>query len=137
MKEAEAHGVPTVGLTRISRSIEQGILDTAVEESAELIMMGGNVSRQYAGRTGFGSVVDGVLEQAGCEVFVLRSEGEFHPTRALVPAAESRGLEAARLASWLTDGEVTLLHVLEEGSSETEAQSFLGGIATEIGDSFE
>jgi uncharacterized hydrophobic protein (TIGR00271 family) len=133
LKEAEAHGVPTVGLTRISRSIEQGILDTAVEESAELIMMGGNVSRKYAGRSGFGSVVDGVLEQAGCEVFVLRSEGRFHPTRALVPASESRGLEAAQLASWLTDGEVTLLHVLEEGSSETEATSFLGDIATEIG----
>jgi uncharacterized hydrophobic protein (TIGR00271 family) len=133
LKEAEAYGVPTVGLTRISRSIEQGILDTAVEESAELIMMGGNVSRRYAGRTGFGSVVDGVLEQAGCEVFVLRSEGGFRPTRALVPASKSRGLEAAELANWLTDGEVTLLHVLEEGSSETEAASFLGDIATKIG----
>jgi uncharacterized hydrophobic protein (TIGR00271 family) len=133
LQEAESHGVPTVGLTRISRSIEQGILDTAAEESAKLVMMGGNVSRQYAGRTGFGSVVDAVLEQAACEVFVLRSEGEFHPTRALVPAAESRGLEAARLASWLTDGEVTLLHVMEEGSTEAEAKSLLGGIAAEVG----
>ena len=133
--EAEALGVPTVGLTRISRSIEQGILDTAAEESAKLIMMGGNVSPRYAGRTGFGTVVDDVLEQAACEVFVLRSQGEFHPTRALVPAAESRGLEAARLASWLTGGEVTLLHVMEEGSTEAEAKALLGGIAAEIGGS--
>ncbi|MFQ5921792.1 MAG: DUF389 domain-containing protein [Anaerolineales bacterium] len=134
LKEAEAHAVPTVGLTRLSRSIDQGILETAVEEGAKLVVMGSNVSPQYVGRRGFGSIVDSVLDRAACEVIVLRSEGEFHPSRALVPAAEARGLEAARLASWLTAGEVTLLHVMEEGSTESEAESLLGHIAAEIGD---
>ena len=133
LKEAEALLVPTVGLTRISRSVDQGVLDTAAEESAKLVVMGSNVSPQYAGRMGFGSIVDSVLDNAACEVIVLRAEGDFHPTRALVPVAESSALDAARFASWLTGGNLTLVHVMEEGSTETEAKAMLGGIAADIG----
>ncbi|MFQ5942240.1 MAG: TIGR00341 family protein [Anaerolineales bacterium] len=133
LQEAEAHGVPAVGFTRLSRSIDQGILETAVEEDAALVVIGGNVSPQYAGRTGFGSIADSVLDRAACEVMVLRSGVEFQPTRALVPAAEARGLEAARLASSLAGGGVTLLHVLEEGSTQREAEAMLGDIAADVG----
>jgi uncharacterized hydrophobic protein (TIGR00271 family) len=123
-----------VGFTRLSRSVDQGILDTTVEEGAKLVVMGSNVSTEFAGRLGFGSIVDSVLDKAACEVIVLRSEGKFHPTRALVPASEARDLEAARLASWLTGGDITLLHVAEGGTPDREAKALLGQITAEIGD---
>jgi uncharacterized hydrophobic protein (TIGR00271 family) len=134
LAEAKALAVPTVGLTRLSRSVDQGILDTTVEEGAKLVVMGSNVSPQYAGRLGFGSIVDSVLDRAACEVIVLRAEADFQPTKALVPASEARGLEAARLASWLTGGEVTLLHVAEEGAAERDGEALLGQITAEIGE---
>ena len=133
LAQADALDVPTVGLTRLSRSIDQGILETIVEEGAELVVMGSNVTSQSAGRLGFGSIVDSVLDRASCEVIVLRSEGEFHPQRALVPATDRQGLEAARLASWLTGGELTLLHVTEEGTTQDEAEELLGQIAADLG----
>ena len=132
LSEAEALGVPTLGLTRLSRSVGQGILDTAVEESAGLVVMGSNTNSQDIGRIGFGLVVDTVLDRAACEVIVLRAAGEFSPQRALVPAANSRGLQAARVASWVTGGNVTVMHVVEDGSSQESAETHLKAIAAEI-----
>ncbi len=136
--EAEGYGVPVEGVTRLSRSITQGILDTVAEESARMVVMGSNV-RPQTGSSGFGGIVDEILESAACEVAVARGDGDLACKRIIVPISErEEGTEAARLALAIAasgDGKVSLIHVarMEDGDAGLLAgQIILDAVAKDL-----
>ena len=95
---AEDAGVDMSPITRLARSVSEGIMDTAVEEGCNLILMPWSVTPTSPG-TRMGHILDPVVRQAPCDVAVVAfdpklgqgagAEGEaaFHLSRILVPTA--------------------------------------------------
>lgn len=63
-------GVRVRTLVTMARRVSQGILDAAIEEQANFVILGREKHPGIAGRI-FGSVLDTVLDSAPCEVAVL------------------------------------------------------------------
>jgi uncharacterized hydrophobic protein (TIGR00271 family) len=95
---ASKSGVPTFPITRLARSVHEGILDTADEERCDLILMSWPIQ---SARQDFrmGRVLDPVVRQAPCDVAVVA----IHPDRLkdggspLMPSQEE-GLEGGEMA---------------------------------------
>lgn len=122
IKQAESYGVPVEGITRLARNVPQGILDTIAEESARLVVMGWNARELSEGKRGLGHVLDEVLENAPCDVVVLKGDWSQEIESALVPIAGGpHAPRAADLALALTadEGTVTLLNVVRDTDGPT------------------
>jgi uncharacterized hydrophobic protein (TIGR00271 family) len=95
---ASSSGVPTFPITRLARSVPEGILDTADEERCDLILMSWPI-RSARQDVRMGRVLDPVVRQAPCDVAVVA----IHPDR-------------------LTNGEGPLIAPQEEGKVEGVAE---------------
>jgi uncharacterized hydrophobic protein (TIGR00271 family) len=89
---ASSSGVPTFPITRLARSVPEGILDTADEERCDLILMSWPI-RSARQDVRMGRVLDPVVRQAPCDVAVVA----IHPDRyangegPLIPPQEESG----------------------------------------------
>jgi uncharacterized hydrophobic protein (TIGR00271 family) len=101
-------------LTRVARSVPQGILDTAREEDVALILLGWKGYTRSLGAS-MGPVIDTVIDTAACDVIVVKGEAWEEVERILVPTAGGPHAPiAARLASQLSklyEAEVTAINV--------------------------
>lgn len=135
LRQAEDMAVQAEGVTRLSRSVAQGILDTVGEESVKMVVIGSPIRPQLGGQ-GFGAIVDSVLEAAPCEVGVVVGGEPSQLQRVLVPVADAtEGIQAARLALALTEqsaGEVTLTHVVLTGEPTRPAEALLAEVQAGI-----
>ncbi len=118
------YDVPVDGMTRLSRGVAQGILDTVAEDAVDLLVMGQPPRRDDGGP----SRIEQVFRDAACDAVAVPGDWPAEPARLLVPVAGGpNGPVAARLAQALaqtSDGEITLLHVLPEpAGAEARAQS--------------
>ncbi|MBN1956347.1 MAG: amino acid permease [Anaerolineae bacterium] len=117
-------GLVVQSITRVARSIAQGILDTAVEEEIDLILLGWGGPLRARG-TLLGPVLDQVLRNAPCHVLVTQGKGiHTTPTRILVPTAGGPHAQmAAKVAAMLVEtlgGEITLLCIQTEPATEQQ-----------------
>ena len=94
---ATRSGVPTFPITRLARSVHEGILDTADEERCDLILMSWPI-RSARQDVRMGRVLDPVVRQAPCDVAVVA----IHPDR-------------------FTDGVGPVMPPLEEGGEDEGA----------------
>jgi uncharacterized hydrophobic protein (TIGR00271 family) len=114
---------PIRPMTRVARSVAEGIADTASEEQADLIITGwrGPVRSR---ETSLGDVLNGVLRNAPCDTLIVRGDTIASPERILVPSAGGpHARAAARLATALADalgGAVMLLSVRTEPPTDEE-----------------
>ena len=67
------HGVRVRSIVDVSHRISQGILETAIEEQANFIVLGREKQPRFLDRI-YASVIDSVLHEAPCEVAVLHGE---------------------------------------------------------------
>jgi uncharacterized hydrophobic protein (TIGR00271 family) len=67
---ASEAGIPISPVTRLSRSVSEGIVDTAIEESCDLILMPWRVAGDLRSDE-MGRVIDPVVSQAPCDVAVV------------------------------------------------------------------
>jgi basic amino acid/polyamine antiporter, APA family len=67
---SEGAGIPSRSIIRISHRISNGIVDTAVEEGCNFILIGRNKKSSFTARI-FASSLDKVLQKAPCEVAIL------------------------------------------------------------------
>lgn len=125
LDETGDYGVPTEGVTRLARSVAQGIMDTVSEETPRAIVMGWNARRGGDGRRELGHIVDRVLQGAATNVVIVRGDWIDAPLRVLVPVGGGpHAAVAARIALDLTEengGSVTLLHVVDDPEAATGA----------------
>ncbi len=128
-------GVELRTLVRIGRRAAEGILETAAEEDADLIVFGW--SGTPGGRRGapavFSPTIDAVVREPPCDIAVVKQRGVADVHRILVPVRGGPHAELAlRFADALgrrMDAEVAALHVLPPGSGEqvrAEAERALG-----------
>jgi uncharacterized hydrophobic protein (TIGR00271 family) len=111
---ANEEKLPIQITTRAARSTAQGILDTANEEKPDLIVLGwGNPDPTQ--RFSLGQIADAVLQDAPCNVVIVRGEHIEHIQRILVPTSGGPHAQVAtQLATLLMkalQAQVTLLNV--------------------------
>lgn len=144
---AEDAGVDMSPITRLARSVSEGIMDTAVEEGCNLILMPWSITPTSPG-TRMGHILDPVVRQAPCDVAVVafdpklgqgaRAEGEaaFHLSRILVPTAGGPHAPlATRLAVSLAreyGATVTAIYVTQPEVSASEIAEGEGWIQRTI-----
>lgn len=113
--------VPLEGITRLSRSVSQGILETVAEEAPKTIVMGWHARDRGERRGRLGNILDSVLENAASNVVVVRGDWHEVTRHVLVPVAGGpHAPVAAELALDLTrdtDGRVTLLNIAQENGT--------------------
>lgn len=150
VRTAKTLGVPVFPITRLSRSVYDGILETAEEEDCNLILIPWEIQERLQG-VRIGQAISQVVRRASCDVAVLAfrptavngpengtpegekeetvdSEGEsdseagFH--RILVPTSGGPNAPlAVQLAVMLareTDAQVTALYVTTKGATQEE-----------------
>ncbi|MGA9531857.1 MAG: universal stress protein, partial [Anaerolineales bacterium] len=139
---ASEAGVPVFPITRLARTVQEGIVDTAIEESCDLLLMPWSMAGETD--TGqMGGVLDPVISQSPCDTAVLAyhpdapvngdadPEGDFPSTpeirSILVPTA---GGPHAPLAVGLAlvlarqyQAKVTAVYVAAKGSSQAEIEA--------------
>ena len=122
---AEA-GIPVRAIVKVARDAVSGILQTAREIEADVIVMGWRPSLRPP-RTRerlLGSTLDPLLADPLCDILILRA-GTFHIARhILVPLSRSAQITGAlrhalRLAEWW-DGQVTAITVVDERATDLE-----------------
>jgi nucleotide-binding universal stress UspA family protein len=69
----EESNIPTKSILNVSHRISQGILDTAVEEECNFIVLGREKDPDFMERM-FSSTIDSVIAKAPCEVAVLHGQ---------------------------------------------------------------
>ena len=74
----EKAGIPARSIVQVSHRISRGILETAIEEQANFIILGREQHPTFLGRINAG-VIDTVLDRAPCEVAILH--GELNPEK--------------------------------------------------------
>ena len=74
----ESAGISTRSIVQVSHRISQGILETAIEEQANFIILGREQHPTFLDRINAG-VIDTVLDHAPCEVAILH--GELDPEK--------------------------------------------------------
>lgn len=134
------YGVNAEGVTRLSRSVPQGILDTVREEQARLVVMGWPAHQQDPSRGRVGHILDEVIENAPCDVVIARGDWDSAPRNVLVPVGGGPNAPcAADLAVALTpsDGEVLLINIARTLNGQEAVQDghiLLGDIRSGMSD---
>jgi APA family basic amino acid/polyamine antiporter len=100
---ASEAGITISPVTRLSRSVAEGIVDTAIEESCDLILMPWRVSGDLR-RDELGRVIDPVVSQAPCDVAVVayrpdqrQAAGENHAAGGMEGPGERKPLSLKRI----------------------------------------
>jgi APA family basic amino acid/polyamine antiporter len=114
MTQANEEGFAIQPMTRVARSVAQGILDTAHEESVNLIVLDWRSDTRSFGAS-MGPVIDAVVRDAPCDVTVVKGREWAQVDKILVPTAGGpNSAKAARLAMLLSEdygSQVTALYV--------------------------
>jgi glucosyl-3-phosphoglycerate synthase len=131
-------GVELRTLVRIGRQAAEGILETAAEEDADLIVFGwsGTPGGRRGAQAVFSPTIDAVVRDAPCDIAVVKQRGLAEVHRILVPVRGGPHAELAlRFADALgrrMDAEVAVLHVLPpdvgdpvRGQAERALQAFI------------
>ncbi len=124
---AAEEGFTVRTLSRVAHNVAQGILDTAREEDADLILLGWRGYSRAFGAS-LGPVIDRVIRDAPCDVTVAQGEEWEAAQKILVPTAGGPHAPiAAQLAMMLSQtygSQVTALHVqLGRATSEQMEES--------------
>lgn len=121
----EEPGVPVHVMTRVARTAYQGIVDTAVEEDCDLIILGWT-QRAPVSSGSLGRIVDSVLRDAPCGVLVVSGQVPQRLQRILVPLTSSphseKALELAGQLAQSLGADIKALHVVSP-QADTEAES--------------
>ena len=114
-------GIELRTLVRIGRRAAEGIVETAAEEDADLIVFGwsGTQGGKRGAEAVFTPTIDAVVRDAPCDIAVVKQRGIGEVHRILVPVRGGPHAELAlRFADALArrmDAEVAVIHVLPPG----------------------
>ena len=119
-------------ITRIARTVSQGIIDTAAEEKCDLILLSWEGYTETKGPI-LGRILDPVVENAPCDVVLVKGDTLTKLDTILVPTSGGPHAPIAtqialRLAR-LYGAQVTVLYVCREGATAEDRQHGLEMIA--------
>jgi nucleotide-binding universal stress UspA family protein len=128
LDEAEAlvteAGIPVRSIVKVSHRISQGIIDTAIEEHCNFIVIGRQKKPTFFDRV-FSSLIDTVLQKAPSEAVVLHGDFKFDKIKnILIPfSADAHTRLATEIAPALTEffnAKLKIAIVFNPGTPKTE-----------------
>jgi uncharacterized hydrophobic protein (TIGR00271 family) len=148
----DSAGVPIHPITRLARNISEGIIDTAVEEDCNLVLLSWAITRQDT-EARISQVLNTVVREAPCDVLVVAYKRErlknqlqsiepgngksgeaqiidgeyrFHPSQILVPTSGGPnaplGIRLALLLAREFDAKVTTIYAADVDASKDEIE---------------
>jgi amino acid transporter len=142
MDIAEDADVPVSGTIRIGHHAAEAIINTVAQHGSDAVLVGWGGDRSKDSEAVLGSVVDRVVSEADCDVYVERIGMEADGTldSILLPTAGGPHAElAAETAAALARGTgatVTSAYVIDPDASETEYEQARSLLAT-AGEAFD
>lgn len=113
------YAVPVEGVTRLSRGVGQGIIDTISEEGAKIVVLGWQGDLKL-GKNQLGKIIDEVIEGAACDVAIIRGQWNQTIESILVPVSGGPNApRAAEIALKLCDN-MTLLNIARPTENNQE-----------------
>jgi len=123
---AEKAGIPARSIIRVSHRISQGIIDTAIEENCNFIVLGRKKSPKFMDRV-FSSLIDSVIQKSPAETAILHGDlsGGKIETILIPYGANIHTRLAMEIAPALSDylgAKLRVAVVLEAGTSKQERE---------------
>lgn len=113
--QADLKGIRTRALVSVSHDIARAIIDTAKDESVDMLLLGWKGYTETKKGT-LGRKMDEILKKAPCDVIVLKSEGRLIPEDITVLSGGtwhvSKATEAASEIARSSGGRITILNVI-------------------------
>jgi len=128
--------LPVRSILRCGHSFARGIISSVKEHHTDLLILGWQGDTRWEHFT-MDSTLDPVIEQAPCDIIVVKA-GEKEPEkkikRILFPSkGESPhvklAIDVVNLIAKKFDAEVTILHVIQKGRTESETKEIMESIA--------
>ncbi|WP_254545312.1 amino acid permease [Halomarina pelagica] len=119
--------VPVHQTVTIGHDVAKSINNVAYQRDSDLVLLGWRGQRKRFSDYALGSNIDTVVENAECDVAVVKTTRSPNPGHVLVPTAGGPNADLAELfaAAYAAVGaDVTLFHVVTDGDVE-DARSFL------------
>jgi amino acid transporter/nucleotide-binding universal stress UspA family protein len=123
----DRHNVPVSFSIRVSHQVYHGLLDTVVENKAKALILGsGEVTTR---EKILGSVLDPLIQEAPCDVGVLKIMKDTKTKKILLPTAGGPNAKLAfEWGSWIAQqnkGKLTLLSIVSDERRKKRGQSCL------------
>jgi nucleotide-binding universal stress UspA family protein len=128
--------LPVQRLVKYGHNVSRGIISSVKEKHPDLLFLGWRGYPRWD-HFAMGSTLDPVIEQAPCDIVVVKSgekepEKEIHrilfPSKGKSPHGKLAVDIVCRIARTF-DANVTLLHVMQEGNDEPEAKDMMESMA--------
>lgn len=127
-------GVPVEYIIRVGRDVATAIIDTVSEKHADLLLMG------WQGHTRdeiqLGRNIDQVINQVGCELMILQSDGTS-ANRVLIPIADPQqipfALQATQHFISTVDAVLDILHVFPPNTSKADKDALIRTMQRRVG----
>ncbi|MCD6360024.1 MAG: amino acid permease [Armatimonadetes bacterium] len=114
VRKAEAMGMTPNALIRVGHRPADAIMDTVIEQDADLVVMGWRGQSRHP-RTTIGHNIERIVKDTHTDVVVVRGDVQLPARRILIPVINAeRGRRVAELAASLSTDEdacIELLHV--------------------------
>ncbi|MFC2172764.1 amino acid permease [Acidobacteriota bacterium] len=131
LKQAGAIGkrrsIPVSYNIRASHKIFQGLLDSVIEEKGNVLILGSSPP-QKRGKV-LGRILDPIIQEAPCDVGILKIAGEGRPKKILVPTAGGPNAKLGfQWGAWIAEqnrGKLTLIYVARDETEKEKAAYWL------------
>ena len=131
LKMAEELGekskIPVSFNIRVSHEVYHGLLDSVVENKGDVLILGSGEIKAR-GRI-LGSVLDPLIQEAPCDIGIMKIKGEARIKRVLVPTAGGPNAKLAfEWGAWIVKqnrGKLTLLSVVSDERKRKRAEACL------------
>ncbi len=131
LKEADAlgdrHKVPVSYNIRVSHEVYHGLLDNVIENKANVLILGSGAATTR--EKILGSVLDPLVQEAPCDVGVLKIKKDAKAKKILLPTAGGPNAKLAfEWGSWIAQqnkGKLTLLSIVSDERKIKKGQSCL------------
>ena len=122
-------------IVRVARRVAPAIIDTALEQQADLVIVGWQGVKTAEGRTVLGANIDQVLSEVNCDVMMLQTGDTAEATRILLPIAEPRQVSySLQLIQLFSETGMTLdlLHVFSPETTSAERERMTRALQRQI-----
>ena len=122
-------------IVRVARRVAPAIIDTALEQQADLVIVGWQGVKTAEGRTVLGANIDQVLSEVNCDVMMLQTGDTAAAARILLPIAEPRQVSySLQLIQLFSETGMTLdlLHVFSPETTSAERERMTRALQRQI-----
>ena len=131
----EKEDVPIEVIIRIAHDVEDAIVETAHERSADLLIMGWR-GESKAPDTAVGQHIDAIIDRVNCRVLIVQQELHAVPKTILIPVLDPRQIRFAMETVGLLTGDNTankvILHVFSPETPQRHRESLIHDLEDQV-----